>query len=208
MNYFLQTLQHLRSSEEVLLYDNLLRVTEQQQQEAALYLAEEYRNEAIHHPFEAPPFDPAAALWAAQTVYTASQLMLHREHGETELDGLLPAYSEKRDAAAVLSADLLLRFLPSVISQLKVLDPDDRLIRVLERCLEVWHYSGIQYLLPVHDLSFDVVVSDKCLYQLYIDRIIQSKRLPLAKHPRLIGGIHASLGIFAAVYWKEFEQYL
>ena len=206
INYFLQTLQHLRQHEEVLLYNNLLHATAQQQQEAAVYLAEEYQRESINYPFGAPAFNPPAALWAARTVYTASQLMLYREQGVAELEGLLPEYDKTIDAAAVLSADLLLRFLPSIISQLNALNPDDKLIRLLLFHLTRWHYSGVPWPLPVHDLRFEAVVCDKCLYQLYIDRVIENKRLPLAQHPLLTGGVHASLGMFAAVYWKEFQQ--
>lgn len=205
-NYFLQTLQHLRHYEEVLLYNNLLQITEQERQEAALYLAEEYRNESVNYPFEAPAFSEPAALWAARTVYTAAQLMLYRAHAVAELNGLLPAYKGTVDAAAMLSADLLLRFLPPIIEQLKAWNPDDKLVEVLENQLKTWHYSGIAYLLPVQDLTMEAVVSHPCLYQLYIDRVIEYKRLPLANHPLLNRGIHASLGMFAAVYWNDFQQ--
>ncbi|MBE7173549.1 MAG: hypothetical protein INR73_23455 [Williamsia sp.] len=206
MNYFLHTIQHLRQQEEVLLFNNLLEVTVQQREEAAQYLAEAYQHESINYPFQVPVFDQAAALWAAQTVYTASQLVLYRKHGITELAQLLPAYSKAPGAAAMLSADLLLRFLPSLINQLKVYDPEDGLVEVLENHLKAWHYSGVNYSLPVHELSFDVVVSHPCLYQLYIDRVIEYRRLPLAEHPQLISGVRASLGMFAAVYWNEFQQ--
>lgn len=205
-NFFLDTLRHLRSYEEIVLYNDLLLLPEWQQQETLAYLKEEYQNESVAYPSEAPVFDGEAALWAARTVYTASQLVLYRKHNVADIPALLPAGVLTRTPAAILSADLLLRFLPSVILQLKALDPEDPLILLLEAHLVEWHYSGIPHPLPTGQLRFEDVLHDKCLCRLYIDRIIACKRLPLALHPLLVQYVNASLGMFAAVYWKDFAQ--
>jgi hypothetical protein len=205
-NYFLQTLQHLRHYEEVLLFTNLLRFTEDEQKEAVHYLMKEYGEESLNYPFRAPDFNADAAGWAARTLYLASQLLLYREHKEADLPLLFPAYEGEINAAAVLSADLVLRFLPDVILQLKAIDPEDGLIAVLENHLKTWHYSGISYPLPAAELDFEVLASSPSLFQLYIDRVILYKNISLAKHPALKGKVNASLGLYAAVFWDEFKQ--
>lgn len=204
-NYFLQTVQHLRQYEEVLLFANLLRVSEEDQKEAVRYLASEYKEEAVNYPYRPPPFDEAAALWAAKTVYVAAQLLLYRENKEADLPPLLPAYEGTVTASAVLSADLLLRFLPDVLLQLKAIDPDDALIAVLERHLRTWHYSGVRYAMPVDALDFSLLQSSPPLRQLYVDRVIQYKNSPLAKHDAIRQGVKASLGLYASPFWNEFK---
>jgi len=207
-NYFLQTIEHLRHYEEVLLYGCLLQVPEEQVEEIARYLAREYEQECLHYPFTAPALDPAAAAWAAKTVYISAQLLLYREHKEADLEALLPGYAAALTPGAVLSADLVLRFLPYVINHLKVIDPEDKLIEVLEAHLITWHYSGIGYTLPEERLEFSVVTTDRCLLQLYTDRVIEKKQQQLATHPAIIQNIQASLGLHAPTYWSNFQPQL
>ncbi|RZK12964.1 MAG: hypothetical protein EOO46_01175 [Flavobacterium sp.] len=205
-NYFRQTLQHLRYYEEILLFSNLLQVTESEQQEAVHYLAKEYCDEAVTYPFIAPSFDGEAALWAAKTVYLASQLLLYREHREADLPALFPPYQSGVTPSAVLSADLVLRFLPDVVLQLKAIDPEDALILILETHLTTWHYSGIRYALVVDSLNFSSLQSSPCLEQLYVDRAIASQNLLLAKHPAIRQNVSAALGMYAPQLWSRFHQ--
>jgi hypothetical protein len=202
-NIFLQTIEHLRHYEEVILYGNLLYVSEQDQNAATVYLSKQYDEEKISLPFQPPPFDGAAALWGAQTIYVACQLMLYRENKASDIETLLPIYKNEITPAAIFSADLTLRFLPSLIRHLNLIDPDDPLINNLENHLITWHYSGINYPLPIEKLEMKNIVHNNCLFQSYIDRVIESKRIPLANHPELQEGIHASLGIYHHEFWNE-----
>lgn len=208
-NYFLQTLEHLRNYEEVMLYANLLEVSNEQELEAIEFLRKEFENEKLNYPSDKiESFDAGAALWAAKTIYTSAQLMLYRENKDTELELLMPSYPRPISASAQLSADLVLRFLPDIITHLKMINADDAVIKILEKHLVQWHFSGIKYSLNYEELDFSLVVAGRCLMQLYIDRVIEYKRISLAKHPALINGVKASLGIFADVYWNDFEQLL
>ena len=204
-NYFLQTLQHLRQQQEVLLFANLLLVSEEEQSEAISYVAGEYEEEAVNYPHISPPFNEAAALWAAKIFYTASQLLLYRENKGTDLPLLLPAYEGDVTAGAMLSADLVLRFLPDVILQLKAVDPDDALIAVLETHLKTWHYSGIRYPLAIESLAFSALQTSPCLQQLYTDRVIHYKNISLAKHDAVKPFVQASLGLYAPHWWSDFK---
>ena len=192
-----------------MLYANLLEINDSQEKEALDYLRREYDHERIDYPCkDLPGFDPSAALWAARTIYTAAQLLLYRENRESDLQLLFPDYPGEISSDAQLSADLVLRFLPDMIVQLKLIDPEDALIPILEKHLMQWHYSGIKYTLRPESLDFSTVISNTCLEQLYIDRVNTYKKISLAKHPALDKGLKASLGIFADVFWKDFDQTL
>jgi hypothetical protein len=199
-------LQHLRYYEEVILYGNLLCISEEEEALAATWLHAEYKNETPEYPFEAPGFDSDAAVWAAKTLYIATQLLLYREHKDEDAERLLQPYTIEVTPAAVLSADLTLRFLPHVVTQLQQIDPEDRLIKILTTHLVTWHYSGITFPLPAAQLCFDVVGTNKCLQQLYVNRVIGCRNEALAGHPALEASVRASLGFFKNIFWNDLKQ--
>jgi MoxR-vWA-beta-propeller ternary system domain bpX4 len=205
-NHFLQTIKHLRDYEEVMLYGNLLQVSEEHQQETVDYLSNEYKREALNYPGKAPLFDSYAALWSARTIYIGSQLLLYRENKEADIEMLLPAFEKEISASTMLSADLLLRFLPDLVTHLKVLDPSDKLVAILEIHLRTWHYSGVAYPLPVEELDFTFITSDQCLQQLYVDRVIENKRISFVTQSPLGEAVKASLGNFAGILWTDLKH--
>lgn len=205
MNYFLQTIEHLRHYEEVMLYGNLLDVTENHEQEVSDYLEKEYQLERLHYPFDAPVFEPAAAQWAGKYIYIAAQLLLYRENKPDELAALLAPYKGVITAGAILSADLLLRFLPDIIKHLKAIDPEDNLVDLLEKQLHIWHFSAVGYPLRIDELQFETIVLNPCVCQLYTDRVVAQKDLRLATHPALQKNVLASLGLHVPTYWNDFQ---
>jgi hypothetical protein len=204
-NYFLNMVQHLRQHEEIMLFGNIVKIDDNDAAEVAVYLQEEYRKESQEYPYTAPPFDVAAALWAAKTMNMAAQLLLFRENKPEDLNSLFPPYENELTASALLSADLCLRFLPDTVRELKLIDSMDSLIQLLENILATWHYSGVGYTLDKEQLTFETVASDPCMRQLYINRIIYYKNIQLAKHPVFRDRISADMGIFANDFWKEFQ---
>jgi MoxR-vWA-beta-propeller ternary system domain bpX4 len=202
-NYFLQTIRQLREREAVILYDNRRAITDANAAEVTDFLAEAYRAEAADYPHVAPDFDPVAGLWAANTVYEAAQLLLHRTDAPADLTHRLPHYPEPITAAALLSADLTLRFLPDLIVRGQLIDPDDPLVALLTDRLRLFHYSGVRYPLMVSGLDFSPVVANAGLLRLYADRVVAHKNTALADHPALADEIRAGLGMFAADFWPE-----
>jgi hypothetical protein len=206
-NYFLEMIQTLRKHEEVILYGNILHVNEKYTEVVVNFLHKEYQKEILEYPHATiPDFDPTAALWAAKTIYTAAQLLLYRENKETDLEILLPDYKALHNASSVLSVDLCLRFLPDVLEQLKIIDSEDAIIDILERKIIYWHYSGINYALPLNQLDFEGMFAESALKSVYINRIITYKKINLAKHAAFINSIAGHLGIFADHFWKEFNR--
>lgn len=196
----------LREQEEIVLYNNILQLDTTELPSIITFLKKEYTNEAKDFPYSAPIFNENAALWAAQTVYIAAQLMLYRASKPVELVELFPDFEGENTPAAILSADLYLRFLPDILIELKMIDSQDLLIEILEKILEKWHYSGVNYSLPMDKLNFDAVTSNLCVKQLYANRIITYKKIDLAKHPIFQPWIAANLGIFNNEFWKEFKH--
>ena len=199
---FLNMITTLRQQEEIMLYDCVLNVSENEATEVVKFLQHEYQQEALNFPYEVPFFDENAALWAAKTVYIAAQLMLYRQHNEADLGILFPNFPIEITPSAVLSSDLCLRFLPSMIVHLKMIDSEDRLIEILENQLYQWHYSGVNCDLEVRKLDFKTVLSDKCLMQLYCNRIIKNKNTKLAQNAVFKGWIQANLGIYENDFLK------
>jgi hypothetical protein len=143
-SYFLKMVRHLRKNEEVMLYENILAIPDEEVTSVAEFLRSEYENEALNHPKPLPEYDPEAAVWAARTLYVSAQLLLYRENKVTDLSTLIPDNLEV-NAGAILSADLTLRFLPDLVKQMEVIDPDDDLLHILRKLLEKWHYSAVSY---------------------------------------------------------------
>lgn len=204
-NYFLNMVQHLRQHEEVMLFGNILHIHDTDAAETVAYLQEEYRRECLEYPYSAPPFDAAAALWAAKTMNMAAQLLLYRENKPDDLGVLFPAFDREINRAAILSADLCLRFLPDTLRELKIIDSLDPLILILENILQQWHYSGIHYPLDLSKADLETGLADPCMRQLYLDRIIHYKNISLAQHELFRNHISGALGLYAPDYWKEFQ---
>ncbi|MDR6560789.1 MULTISPECIES: hypothetical protein [unclassified Arcicella] len=203
-NYFLMMLRAIREQEEVILYNDILQVSEPEQHQAIAYLNQVYQQESLEYPYQSPPFDSSAGLWAAKTVYVASQLLLYRKNTQSDLLSLLPEFALPKTSAGVLSVDLTLRFLPDIITQLDILNPEDELIPILEKHLYTWHYSGVSYPLSVENLDFSIETSDPCLRQLYANRIIEYRRKPLEETTAFADIVGASLGNYRDFFWKNY----
>jgi hypothetical protein len=201
-NYFLSTICHLRSHEEMLIYDRFASITIKDEQAVGDFLREEYERECIAFPGTAPRFEPEAAIWAGKIVFNASQLLLSREKGEKDVLQLLPPFAGMKTPAAVLSADLCLRCLPDVIAKAGEITPDDPLIPRLEGILWEWHYSGVGYFTG-EGFDWEPIAGNDCLLQLYIDRVIDRKAAALAHVPVLRPGIMAAMGDHGTYFWKE-----
>lgn len=201
-NHFLKTIFRLRQREEVLLFANVLNVKPIEQREVLQFLHEEYRTEALNYPHEAPDFDEAAALWAAQTVYWAAQFILYRENNAEDLEKILTDFEGQTSPSAMLSADLCLRFLPVMLVQLKMIDPEDEMVEILEEILYRWHYSGVNCSLDIEKLDMSYVMDNACVLQLYLNRIIEYKKTKLAENDMFKSHIKSNLGMYTKEFWS------
>jgi hypothetical protein len=203
--YFFDMIRHLRENEGILLFGNVLLIPAEEEAQCSEYLREAYLSESLGYPRTPPSYNADAGMWAAKTVYTAAQLILYREEKAEKLAGFFAEYSGKLDVSAILSADLCLRFVPNMLTQLKLIDPEDPLNGILENLLYQWHYSGVLSPLDVSRLDFSVYEKDACLLQMYVNRVTGYKKVKLAALPALREHVAADLGIFAEELWKDFK---
>ncbi|MGV3539951.1 MAG: hypothetical protein ACO1OQ_09080 [Rufibacter sp.] len=199
---FFQTIDTLRRKEELMLFTKVMEVNYEEEALVAELLELEHERESLNYPFTAPAFDAAAAIWAAKTVYFASQLLLYREQSAQELSALLPVLPQQPNASAILSADLCLRFLPPLLQQAQLINSEDALVPILEQHLEQWHYSAVGHDLTIENLNFEAILDNNCLLQLYTDRVIERKSLKLAEQSPIKEQIKASLGNYASTFWS------
>ncbi|AFM05596.1 hypothetical protein Fleli_3266 [Bernardetia litoralis DSM 6794] len=221
-NYFSKTIEHLRHYEEVFLFGNLLSISESEKESVIDLLEIEYKIESVEYPQPVLIFDKDAAFWAAKIVYMAAQFMLYRETEVKDLPLLFSSfngnnseYQSKLTASQMLSADLCLRFLPAILINAQVIDPEDELIAILEKELIKFHYSAIGYGFrfekkeeiqkTILDSDLELLFSDKSFLQLYTDRVFEKKELNFALFPPIKRQLKSNFGIYGNEFWKEFE---
>lgn len=151
-------------------------------------LAQYYSDDILELPGPAISYSEGAALWAAMYFYKAVQLTVLRDLGEETIKEHMIPYAGIISEEAVYSADLVLRYLPSLFELAKGLAPADLLVKELYNTAVKWPLSsvGIQLNDAVQD---EVVLLSPSLRQLYIDRIIAAKD-------------------YKRIYNKEMENYL
>ncbi len=88
-------------------------------------------------------FDAAAALWAGELVRRAAWYLLSRDEPEADVERALQPGQPPVRAAQHLSADLVLRFLPTIHRRARLLAPGDRLPDLLAEVLRRWPLSGV-----------------------------------------------------------------
>jgi len=200
---FLDTIYHLRTIEQIILYNKIMTVSRSEEIDTTSFLETEYENEILEYPDVTPKFNPDAALWAAKTVYSAAQLLLFREHKINELLDFLPKYHGEIDASALLSADICLRFLPQIILEMKRLDADDLVIPILENHLVQFHYSVIGYEIDIEKINFDVLDANDSLKGLYLNRIVERKAVKFAEPDFIKKQLEIGFGDYKKVFWPQ-----
>lgn len=201
---FIETIYHLRTIEQVILYTKVLKISSKEEKDTLEFLEDEYEKECLNYPFQVPNFDKEAALWASKIVYFAVQLLLNREDTEKDLNVLLPDFKGKMNASSILSADLCLRFLPQIVRQMKELDSEDPVNPILEKFLTQFHYSSIGYELDSTERDFKDF-ENLCYQQLYLNRVCERKDKATAVHPKINRLLHSNFGDYKRVFWKDLE---
>lgn len=200
---FLETIYHLRTIEQIILYNKMTKVSNKEETETILFLETQYENEILEYPGQAPDFHGEAALWGAKIIYFAAQLVLFRDHKIEELDIFLPDFKGKINAQVLLSADLCLRFLPQIILELKRIDAEDTVIPILQKHMTDFSYSAIGFDVVSETINLDVVFSDPCLKQLYLNRVVERKDKKFAEAASVKTELLAGFGDYKQVFWNE-----
>lgn len=204
-NNFLETISYLRQEEHLVAHANVLKTTRTEEEDIALFLEQEYENESLNYPFSPPEFNAKASVWASKIIYYATLLLLYRNDTQKDLKELFEDYEGVIDTAAILSADLCLRFLPQITMELKRIDFEDPLIPILENILNIWHYSAIDTNAEPPEIDFKLFLQNDCLTQLYLNRIIENKVLSWAENPYINKLLNSQLGYYKSYFWNTLK---
>lgn len=202
---FLDTLFLLRKDECITIFTDLYEISKKEEQEAADYFESEFEKERLEFLSDQISCDRETAVWAAKILYHSAQLYLIRRDTAKNLDKLIPSFKGKRNSAAILSADLSLRFLPQTISALQAADPEDPLIGMLENILLQFHYSGIGFDLDLEKVSWEEELKDTTYRKLYLERIVEKKAYRLAEIPYINQLLMAEFGLHKDIFWRELK---
>jgi len=159
-------------------------------------------------PGEAPPLLPAAAGWAAMSMFHACQFVAYRDAGEEMIAAALSSPVPAADAAphnkdgpgclayqAALhySVDLTFRFLPDLMRLARNNAENDPLLGYLRQWAIAWPLSSVG-LPDVTPDSIEPIVNHPCLLKIYGDRIIARKDRSRLGDPRVNEVVQQALG--------------
>jgi len=204
-NPFYKMLDNLFQTSQLVLYGRIDNVSEEQQLEVIKLLENQYKNESVGYPNPGIEFHRDAARWSSTILFYAAQLVMYREHSSDLLINLFPNFGRPKSASAIITSDLCLRYIPSILKYLEQIDIEDELIPILKKLLLEWHYTGL-----LSDISLDVkdiqtVLNDSCLSQLYINRIIEMKKKEVGRMKELEPLVLSALGNYRNEFWKDFK---
>lgn len=205
-NSFYKMIENLFLTNKLVLFGRINVINSEQEQEVLELLEIHYNNESIGYPNIPPPFEKEAASWSSKILFHAAQLVMYREHSGETLESFFPTFTPPKSAAAIITADLSFRYLSSILKYLEQIDIEDELIQILKNILTEWHYSG---LLSDNDLEVDdleLIISNNCLKNLYVDRIIKHKRNKIAQRKEVKQLVLTALGNYKNEFWKDFNE--
>lgn len=205
---FLKAIEQLLETNKLVLYGRIDEVPNAEMQAVLALLKERFEQEATGYPGPMPRWDPVAAGWAAKVLFHAAQLLMYRSQEADALGDYFPGFGLPQTAAAIISADGCLRYLPGILRHLEAIDVEDELIPILKEVLREWHYSGLLADSPPIPTDLTTVIEDECLMRLYVDRIIETKNKTMAARQELRGLVLAALGNHRIAYWKALNSAL
>jgi hypothetical protein len=142
-----------------------------------------------------PPFDGAAALWAAERLYDACALFAHRDLGPDVVHERLGVAcpSSARLPATHFAVDLAFRHLPELVRIARGVAPDDPLLVALRGLARAWPLSSVG-LADVGPVDVEVLCANDGLRRFYVDRILCRGDADRARDPSILSAIDAALG--------------
>ena len=150
--------------------------------EAGKILHTYYQDDILEMPYTAPGFSEGAAVWGAEYLYKAVQLIVLRDVEEEMINDELKPFTGQLSPGVIYSADLMMRYLPQLFELAKGLAPGDLLVQILRNTARQWPFSSA-------GIEVDGAVDDKLILEYaslrytYIDRIIKAKDKQRMKDP-------------------------
>ena len=145
--------------------------------------------------FECPDLDLDSAVWSLNVLAWGCSVFIDR----TEVNTSLPKFLADREPNGELpsqhwSADLGFRFFHSLIIRCQQIGPYDSLVQELVSVGNRWPLATVGIQAELNPKKLELLVSDKCLCSLLVDRVVERHDEPLAKHPLLEPHIAQAVG--------------
>ena len=204
-------IQSLLSEGKVAVKGSLETFSEEDVRSATAVLKAYYEEDRLDAPCEAPAFSEEAALWALQYLYISMQFAALRNEGEEKIRAWLLPFPGEITASVIYSADLCLRYLPSLLLLAKGMAPGDVLVQELKNTALDWPLSSIGCAIKTADSmpegtikALATIKANDCLRRMYADRVIRYKDIDRVDSVRDL--VHAVIGEYGSVIWPELER--
>ncbi|RKR84053.1 hypothetical protein BDD43_4274 [Mucilaginibacter gracilis] len=155
-------------------------------------------------PAQVPELNTDAALWAAQYLFRAIQLVLLRELEAEVIPVYLSPYGGEADASAIYSVDLLFRHLRPLFQFSSGISPDDPLVLALRKTAASWPFSSVGFKVETM-INTDRILNDSCLRLMYLDRIIAHRDRGRLKSDAEITALTEVTGMHQELFWPGLE---
>lgn len=166
-------------------------------EDAALVVLEDVERQAREELAPSvPPFDPTAAIWGAKQFYRACRFLLCRDiPGDEVIRQLELVCPRPRGPATDFSVDLVLRYLPQLLSVAERSGSNDALTLSLRDWARSWPLSSVGAGVE-GPFVIESFAESPALLRLYADRILQHAAADRLGDPRVAARIKADLGAF------------
>jgi hypothetical protein len=181
--------------------------SEEDLSETGKLLEQVHQQDSLEMPGLAPGFSKEAALWAATRFYISVQMAVLREIDEAAISQQLKPYEEKITPEAIYSADLVLRYLPTLFELGKGFAPADILVEKLKQLAGQWPFSSVG-IDPGEKANEDIIFANASLKQAYLDRVIAHKDAYRINNQQIQDYIKESTGGYAEMLWPGLDSVL
>lgn len=171
------SLKRLRLEETLVFYTKEIKNLNFNTKEINFFLHDQYVKESLDYPHETPEFNAEAALWSAEVVYKILAIFTFELENSDNLINTLPKRNFSINTSTMLSADLYLRFLPTVYKLINFHNDKNFLSAYIEDIMKDFIYSSISIEMSIdyNLINWKNILNNLCLQQLLIERIIANK---------------------------------
>lgn len=175
--------------------------SEGEKEKTLVLLRKYYEQDSLNQAFVVPDFSEAAAWWSVQYFFYVVQFTCIRSFTEEQVLEILKDFEGEETVDTIYSVDLIFRQLPNILNLAKGLAPDDVLVKCIHQQIEKWCLSSVG--IPLEKYTHEsLILENKALTILYIDRIIERKDKKRLDNPLINEQVLIALGDYKDEFWR------
>lgn len=175
--------------------------SEEEKDKTLLLLRKYYEQDALNQAFVVPQFSQESAWWSLQYFFYVVQFTCIRSFTEEQVLAILKDFEGEETVETIYSVDLIFRQLPNILNLAKGLAPDDVLVKCIHQQIEKWCLSSVGISLENYTHE-SLILENKALKILYIDRIIEKKDKKRLDNPLINEQVLIALGGYKEEFWR------